>query len=241
MLSCSPKLLLLLFCLTLTPSGEAQAEDRGNTSWPPEALTPIPLNPGSWQAAYYGGGTITFSEKGILLEPARTESAEDSHAALLVSREAFPVHGYAVEVEMELVQQLRSPQANPWESFWLFFQYAGSGAPGGASRGKLTNYLALKTNGLEAGRAWGEKEQAFLLSRNEPRLLPGTRVKVRLEVDRAELRIFLNDKLAASCQRRSFFQHPGRLGLYAEDAAVRIYSVGTRRLREKQKRRRGGR
>ncbi len=185
----------------------------------------IPLGAKNWSLAYHGFGTAALGAESIQIEPMAPEQPSDTHAVLLLSNKVFPSSGYEIEVDFELLRQLRAFDPHPWETFWLFFQYRA-----GPAATKKTNYFLLKTNGVEAGRAWGRLDQSFVLTKETPRIAVGARTTLRVSVGKKRVTFFYNDALIGSLPRNSLFQQPGKLGLYAEDAVVRVDAVRVRKI-----------
>jgi hypothetical protein len=177
-----------------------------------------------WRTAYDGFGRVQIRENSVRLTPQASTRADETHAALVLlpQTERRPVRDFRVTFRYRVRQQLRQPasEVNPWETLWLFFNYRTEG------ENKETNYLLLKPNGLEIGKAWGEKEQAFLHTSPRPRVTdPGNWQEVEIERRGNELFVTLNRGLTeqiALSGRNTLFSYRGSIGLYTEDADVEV-------------------
>lgn len=227
LLSCAA----LCACSTVGSKPVATRQNKPNDTNEPrlERLTPlreIALSPMEWKTAYTGHGIVYFPAgdfQPLWLSSGIPMSSGVTHAALLLSAAELPSYGYAVEVEYALLRQHRRGAPNPWETFWVFFGYR----PGPRGE-KTTNYVLVKPNGLEAGKAWGGIEQAFVHTMEAPRLPVGSWAKLRIEVGESKVRIRFNDATVATLDRHEFYSQRGHIGLYVEDsqAAVRAVRFG---------------
>ena len=118
----------------------------------------INLNENNWEVAYDGYGEVKF-DQGLKLMPKSAFENEKTHAALVLTKEMISSKKFAIRINYVNEKQLRSPAANPWEVFWLFFNYKK-----GKKDDKNTNYFIFKPNGTELGTASGQIEQSFLFS-----------------------------------------------------------------------------
>jgi hypothetical protein len=183
----------------------------------------LALSEANWEKQYDGFGRIQFKE-GVLLEPQPAKQADVTHAALVLSRTDIDLSKTAVRIKYQNQRFLRSPAANPWEVFWVFFDYKVQ-----PDHHKEANYFILKPNGIELGKAWKSIDQEFLATANEPRVNLMETVDLVLAQDqKRNLQVDINGKnvmLFQNTKKRSLYKHSGRLGLYTEDARVVIQSV----------------
>ena len=191
-----------------------------------------------WQTVYDGFGQILFEPGGgIVLVPKSAGSPDLTHAALLLGREPrYPLsRDLRVTVVVTNESQLRSGSPpNPWECFWLFFnsKFDDSGHI-------RANYFIFKTNGVELGRAFDHVQQAFLATRETPRMSLGERNTIQLTKigQRVEVKIdgnpaleYVADPAVGLTSSQGLFDESGSIGLYTEDARVRVHSVEVERL-----------
>lgn len=177
-----------------------------------------------WTLAYDGFGKVERQKDFVRLAPQVSTRAEETHAALVLlsETERRPVRDFHVSFRYRVREQLRRPAsaANAWETLWLFFNYQKDGGK------KRTNYLILKGNGLEIGKAWGETEQSFAHTSAWPRVTDPSRWQdVEVERRGPTLLVTLNHGRPAVvrlARTDDLFAHPGSLGLYSEDADVEI-------------------
>jgi hypothetical protein len=181
----------------------------------------LALDAPHWSIPYSGFGSVVFSEKNELeIGSGRPSKPGDTHGALALSQARLPADGYEIEVVYRLLHQLRSLNPNPWETFWLFFSYRSQ------NFGKRTNYVVVKSNGIEVGKAWGMVDQSFSLTRDLPRLSENTWARLRVQVGRfGAARVFFNDELAGELPGNQLFFQSGQIGLYVEDSLVEVRSV----------------
>lgn len=196
-----------------------------------EKWTRVPLEPSAWEQAYDGYGRISFGKQ-LELSPRAPASSKKTHASLVLLKDSPKSKDFAVRVRFENVKPLRGPAANPWEVFWLMFNYVPDGAH------KKTNYFVFKPNGVELGTAWNEVDQAFLQTADEPRSQNGRVYEVTLYKSGQTVDAFVDGHPVLSHTATSpstssssavakdlLFDHAGKIGLYTEDATVRIHEV----------------
>jgi len=121
-------------------------------------------------------------------------------------------------------QQLRQNTApNPWEVFWLFFNYNPT------KNGKTTNYFLLKPNGVELGTAKNAVGQTFLQTGAAPAPAVGLANKIEIEKIGTRVRVWINGVLATD-KTGGIVDVAGSIGLYSEDALVRVTNVQVTKL-----------
>ena len=187
----------------------------------------VPLSPLYWDTAYDGGGDVSYQDGGIRFRPAVIKRDDETRAALILLREV-PPDTLGIQVRYKVLRQLR-PGPRPWEVLWLFFGYRS----GVEARTKTIDYFVLKTNGLEIGRAFGETEQEFLVTKEVPKLFIGRRHEIRLQFEEGDFHFLVDGRSAARSPEdfavTRLYSGPSRaftsFGLYAEDAEIQIDSV----------------
>lgn len=181
-----------------------------------------------WQIVFDGEGSVVFDANGILLTPKAAIPGE-THATLLLSKKTLshPLKNFKMKVTLRNIAQLRVGTPNPWEVFWIFFNYTLD-----TVGKKKTNYALIKPNGIEIGKAFNEVDQEFLLTENTPSVQIGTTYTMTLTKSSSHITVLLNDVLAGDYESVSippgpldFYDVPGAIGLYCEDAQVRILSA----------------
>lgn len=171
----------------------------------------------AWDVAYDGHGAVRF-DKGVRLTPKTAESADKTHAALALFRNSPKSKRYAVRVRYETLRALRGPASNAWETLWLFFDYKPD------AKGKRTNYVIHKPNGMEIGRAWNEVDQEFIATSSAPAAKVKTSYVLTLVRDESGARAYVDGKLALKTNPTKVLESSGSIGLYVEDSDVRISS-----------------
>ena len=205
---------LLSFAIMGVSTGSNQAE-----SWH------IGTHPSEWQVEYDGFGSVLADpEKGVRLTPKAASRADETHAALALSRRSLerPLKDFRLSLSVVTEAQLRegSP-ANPWECFWLFFN-AGK-EPGGRMR---SNYFIFKPNGIELGRAFNGIEQVFLATATDPRMKIGVPSTLTLTKRGQQLNVAIDGRAVLEFAGRdlpqALFDEAGSIGVYTEDARVLV-------------------
>jgi hypothetical protein len=194
-----------------------------------DSATSIGLTAADWDVVSDGEGTVVFDANGILMTPKVATAPSVTHGAwvLAKSTETSPIQNFKATITYTNVAQLRTGSApNPWEVFWVFFNYTL-----GSDGKKQTNYVMVKTNGTEMGRAFSETSQEFLVTNSVPVISIGdahtiivtkTGTTVTVTFDGAPAFSFTS---AASPSTKYIYDVPGSIGLYTEDAQVRVSSV----------------
>jgi hypothetical protein len=130
-----------------------------------------------------------------------------------------PTSGFEIRLEFKVIKQLRASEANPWETFWLFWNYNLDG-----DQLKKTNYIAFKTNGLEIGQAKARDSQEFVWTGPHPQTELGQWNELFFFMAPEALILKFNGKTVnlKGLDLRKLYRTPGRIGLYAEDAEVLV-------------------
>ncbi|MDO8461501.1 MAG: hypothetical protein Q7S98_01430 [Deltaproteobacteria bacterium] len=234
-------LLALLFCLACGGSSPQSTATPPSNNAPSNPSTPsgsdkpvtetISLTASDWDIVYNGYGSISFDEtNGLTLEPKRSTSTGETHSALVLAKitERCPVKDFRLTITVTTEKQLRSPSPNPWEVFWVFFNYLPDG------NFKKTNYFILKTNGIELGRAFDDVGQTFLFTGDKPTLTLSKKMELVLEKKGEHLEVLIDGISVLSYDGQTFpqalYDQAGSIGLYTEDARVTVQSVILTRL-----------
>jgi len=183
--------------------------------------------PSDWHEVYNGYGSVTYSQsQGILIEPKTASAPLETHSGLLLAKitEQKPLKDFMALIQVSTEEQLRIPNPNPWEVFWLFFNHSFD-----SKQDSVTNYLTIKPNGIELGKAYNRVKQVVMLTQSFPTLTIGkiytlTLIKIGTHVD---LLMDGNPVLnySAVSGGETLFNNPGAIGLYTEDARVHIYKI----------------
>ncbi len=182
------------------------------------------INENDWEMVYNGYGNISFSDGSVTLFPKASLSAGETHSALIITKQNYT--SYNVSITANTMKQLRQNSApNPWEVFWIFFNYEPIG-----SVAKNTNYFILKTNGVELGTASASVAQQFLFTNTNPQLSVNQFYKYDLVfhsgVSDGTVDIYINDTFIVTykndANNKKLYTDSGRIGLYCEDSQVQI-------------------
>lgn len=179
----------------------------------------LPMTASAWTTAYNGYGSVTYdATNGIVLSPMASTQPSETHAALSLAN--LPkMRNFRISATARTEAQLRqNSAANAWEVFWLFFNYNPTVA------GKDTNYFMLKPNGVELGTAMQETGQTFLHTGPATAAALGVDNKFEIEKLGNRVRVWINGALVID-YTGAIIDVPGSLGLYTEDARVRITNV----------------
>lgn len=232
--------LLLAFYCFFTSFAKANVVKATDIGLCESGLQEWALSPDFWQVEYDGGGKVEFLsaqslsnkslEKSLKMRPKSARQPSSTHASLLLSKKMPSSLGYELEVTFENTRQLRDSAPNPWEVFWLFFDYKGS------ARDKTTNYLTVKPNGIELGRAFKEVGQHFLMTDSNVKIQMGQKHKLKLRRLRNQIFISLDGKPVAQFKDKKWphamYRNSGSIGLYTEDAEVIVHKFCYRPLNQ---------
>lgn len=196
----------------------------------PEGTTEIPLNQQNWKTEYEGFGRVSYEDGKIRMEPKSARTPQSTHASLVLSNLILPAGDFDLFVQYKNELALRATPPNPWELFWILFQYQQ-----GPEQTKVTNYIIAKPNGMELGRASGLVDQRFLKTSDEPRAqfnkwhtLQLVRKGPVLTVIFDGKKVFDWNDLESPDENLRLFNQTGRIGLYSEDARVVVKRVCVR-------------
>lgn len=206
-------------------SGSQPAGDT-STNTDPNA---VGMKATDWDIISDGEGTVTFDADGILMTPKVATASDQTHAIWLLAKstESKLLQNFKATIKYTNIAQLRTGSApNAWEVFWLFFNYTVDGFGK-----KVTNYAMIKPSGTEVGRAFDEKGQEFLVTNGTPTLQIGTTHTLTVTKSGPNVKILHDGVLAADFTSEAapsvnyIYDVPGAIGLYTEDAQVRVSSV----------------
>lgn len=175
---------------------------------------------GAWRLVYHGYGVAQGSQDAegwrYRLEPKTVDRADQTSAALAVS--AQDLGDLEVSARMRTLEQLRRPEANPWEVAWLLWHYTDD---------QHFYYVALKPNGWELGKAHPDYPgaQRFLATGSSPTFPVGDwyHVRIRQVGDRIQLSVDGEPLIDFRDDDAPYLG--GSVGLYTEDAAVEFSDV----------------
>ena len=198
-------------------------------------MTVVPLTEDRWIVKYDGGGKIQFSPDGkgdLIFQPQTASTSAQTFAALLLLKDTIqkPLKNYAVKIEVTTEKQLRSSTPNDWEVFWFFGNYQQ-----GIGKEKTANYFILKPNsGAELGRVYQEIGQQFLKTDEAVPLKIGERATFIIVKEQDHFQVYKNGEEIIDYRGRqmpeSLYDQAGALGLYTEDAVVRVHSFAYQAL-----------
>ncbi len=185
-------------------------------------MVELPMTAQHWNVEYSGYGKVEFDAKTNQIEiaPKEARTPQSTHATLILSKQIL-TNTFDLIVEYKNNKALRAGPPNPWEVFWLFFQYQkvhGSN--------KRTNYVIAKPNGIELGKAFDEVGQSFLKTADYPVASYNQWHQLRIKRNATQLTLYFDNKKVFEWQesndQEKLFDHLGVIGLYSEDASVTI-------------------
>lgn len=180
----------------------------------------IPLNDNNWSIEYDGYGTVRFEGGKLIMSPKASVKPQETHASLVLSD--LKVRDFNIKMIAKTISQLRkNSPPNPWEVLWFFFNYI----PVGNGK-KQTNYFIHKTNGYEFGCAWGETDQLFISTGDNPLLNINRDYTYEILKSGSNFKIKIDGKIIfnESVSDDYFYNHYGYIGFYSEDAFVQVSS-----------------
>ncbi len=186
---------------------------------PPTTTGVIPLSADRWTTVYNGYGSVSYdAQYGIVLSPKASTAPSETHAALTLANN-LQLRNFRMSITATTERQLRlNSPPNPWEVFWIFFNYTPTSA------GKNTNYFLLKPNGVELGKAFDGVGQTFL--HTGPASASAIGASNRYDIEKIGNRITVSiNGVKVTDFTGALYDVPGSIGLYSEDARVRITNV----------------
>ena len=214
---------IFLICAILIPSTSSA---RSNSPQTPSTGKVSTIS-SEWTIPYDGDGSISFdSQDGIVMQPATSTSPYETHAALALSNltKAHPMKDFQLMIRASTEEQLRTPAPNAWEVFTIFFNYDVDN-----SGKKNTNYLKLTDNGVELGTLSDKNGQTFLAT-SKGQMLSLGKINTYLLIKKGNhIDISIDGEpiinFTDTSSPHQFYDVAGSIGLYTEDARVRIHSV----------------
>lgn len=188
----------------------------------PDGFKNIPLTAEYWKTEYDGYGAVTYQtdQNLISMAPQAARSPANTHASLVLSKFNIESDNFDLIVEYKNVAALREENPNPWEVFWLFFNYLP-----GADGTKTTNYVVPKPNGFELGRASQLVDQQFIKTSEDGKAVFNEWHKLRVQVSSGLSKFYFNERYIFDTPSSALFTSKGKVGLYTEDAAVEVKRV----------------
>lgn len=213
---------------------------------PPPTPAPAPttnMKPGDWLDRYgvaNSGGTFKFDDTGLTFGPKPIGASSLTAAGLAIFKPAGAVKAFTnmtAEVEFTLVKQLRTPNGNLWECFWLFTNYADN-----ADLTKTTNAFVFKSNHLQIETCSGHVQETWLYEGGTGCLV-GVRQKVKVQIIGQTMTVWINgaqvlsktlngapctsvkdDGRTLTTAPGYLYSNPGSIGLYCEDALITVHN-----------------
>ncbi|QLY25018.1 hypothetical protein HW988_16560 [Bdellovibrio sp. KM01] len=192
-------------------------------------LINVPLTAKYWTVAFDGGGEVKFNVEGtgdLVFYPQTAKTSLQTFASLLLLKNTLtsPVNNYVVKMEVTTIRQLRSSTPNDWEVFWFVSNYRKD-----PHLIKTANYFIQKPNsGVELGRFFEDKGQKFLMTSEQSKQDVGARVTYYFAKQGQRFRVFRDGiqimDYHGSQMPDALYDQAGALGLYSEDAEVRVHS-----------------
>lgn len=166
---------------------------------------------GRWCTEYTGYGRVSGGEHTVRLAPRAPRSPEETHAALVISRERYADLALSLRVRTE--EQLRPGTPNPWEVGWVVWHYADS---------HHFYALTLKPNGWELSKQDPDYPggQRFLVSDHSPTFAVGSWHEVGIVQVGAVIKVTADGRALATFTDTERPYLDGAVGLYTEDARV---------------------
>jgi len=185
----------------------------------------ISMERSDWREVFNGYGSNRFGTKeGIILEPHPAQMPNETHSNLILVKrtEDHPLKDFLLTAQIATERQLRTPQPNPWEVLWIFFNCHPD------QNGVLkTNYFMIKPNGIEFGKAFDHVKQSILYTQPEPRLIFGKAYSVTLIKIGKHIDLLIDGIPIKNAIHRnlSILDTPGAIGIYTEDARSHLYNL----------------
>jgi len=196
-------------------------------------------NPSPWETVFDGYGKVEYKNGVITMEPKTStikrkdpKEFQETHAALVVSKEKFK-QPFQISCTMKTLKQLRQNEpANNWEVGWLVFGYKDNGP----DKGKF-KYLILKPEGLEVGESLLNDAQEFLYRKetDQDRFPINKDYNVNLRVENNAVTITVNGKKYPpykmfSGEGNDHLDADGKVGFYPEDSKIEIRDIKVEQL-----------
>jgi hypothetical protein len=173
---------------------------------------------GPWRSVFHGYGSNAGGTDELTLTPRAARRKDRTHACLVVSTARYEHLDY--RVRMRTVEQLRTPDPNPWEVAWLVWAYTDP---------EHFYYLALKPNGWELGKrdpAYRGGQRFLATGTTEFRVGDWSEVQVRQRG--ARMSVSVDDRQVVTFTDRERPYPAGSVGAYTEDARVEFRDIAAR-------------
>jgi len=166
-----------------------------------------------WIQVYNGYGTIAIENGELSMAPKVSTQPTETHAPLVAAGQNT-WSDIIFTSRMKTVSQLRTGSApNAWEVGWLIFRYTDD---------NHFYYFIHKPNGIELGKeilnAQGVQDQQYLVTKTTPTMVLGQWNNYKVVLKGANIKVYINDVLAADYTDTSSPYLTGKIGLYNEDA-----------------------
>ncbi|MEY4856967.1 MAG: hypothetical protein RLZZ97_1797 [Gemmatimonadota bacterium] len=175
---------------------------------------------GSWTVRFDGYGCVAVGGEGrwssLEMGPKAAQKEYMTHAPMVLG----PQYGsrLAMHTRLETTAQLRSGTPNPWEVGWVIWQYTDD---------EHFYYFIPKPNGWELGKRDPSYPggQRFLGSGSEQTFPIGQSYDVTIVQVNDEIAAFVDGREVVRFRDQKSPYRKGRIGIYAEDATVKVHSV----------------
>lgn len=175
---------------------------------------------GAWTVRFDGYGCVTVSNKGgkgtLAMGPKSAEKGWQTHAPLVLG----PSYGSELlfHSRVETTAQLRDGAPNPWEVAWIIWQYEDD---------SRFYYFIPKPNGWELGKRDPAYPggQRFLASGHLETFPIGKVYDVTIVQHGDKIAVFMDGREIVRTRDTEQPYTKGRIGIYAEDAAIKVHSV----------------
>ena len=186
----------------------------------PVGFTDVSLSKKNWKIEYKSDGRIDFYSDQIFMAPKPVHLPQHTLSTLVLSKFDIVSDNFEIIVDYKNLAALRKHNPNPWEVFWLLFNYVP-----GAGDVKTANYVVAKTNGIEMGRAAKIIDQTYIKTADYPKATFDEWHRLRVHKIDDALKIYFNDEFVFAIPVNQLFTAPGKIGLYSEDASVVVKRV----------------
>ncbi|MFE3830621.1 family 16 glycoside hydrolase [Streptomyces sp. NPDC059092] len=170
---------------------------------------------GPWRSVFHGYGGNTGGVDELDLTPRAARERDRTHACLVVSTARYGQLDF--RARMRTVEQLRTPEPNPWEVAWLVWAYTDP---------EHFYYLALKPNGWELGKRDPEYRggQRFLAT-GTPRFAVGDWSDIRVRQYGPRMTVVVDGREVVAFTDTERPYTAGSVGGYTEDARVEFRDI----------------
>lgn len=175
---------------------------------------------GLWTVRFDGYGCVAVSGRGnqgtLAMGPKSAEKGWQTHAPMVLGP-SFGDH-LMLHARLETTAQLRDGQPNPWEVAWVIWQYEDD---------TRFYYFIPKPNGWELGKRDPAYPggQRFLASGTRETFPIGKVYDVTIVQDEDRIAVFVDGREVVRTRDAEQPYKKGRIGIYAEDAAVKVHAV----------------